>query len=59
MLCEALSHIGCVSFQALTIKSWIRCILQMYVNNPYVPDDLFIDTNPGQAFGKYLRHFAF
>ncbi|XP_032714063.1 protein MMS22-like [Lontra canadensis] len=59
MLCEALSHIGCVSFQALTIKSWIRCILQMYINNPYVPDDWFIDTNPGQAFEKkYLEQLA-
>ncbi|TKC47700.1 hypothetical protein EI555_005789 [Monodon monoceros] len=49
MLCEALSHSGCVSFQALTIRSWIRCILQMYIKKLYVPDDSFIDLNTEQA----------
>ncbi|XP_030883799.1 protein MMS22-like [Leptonychotes weddellii] len=59
MLCEALSHTGCVSFQALTVRSWIRCVLQMYINNLYVPDDLFIDINPGQAVEKeYLEQLA-
>lgn len=59
MLCEALSHSGSVSFQTLTIRSWIRCILQMYLKNLYEPDDLLIDMNPEQAVGKYCRHFAF
>uniref|UniRef100_A0A8C0Q4E3 Protein MMS22-like n=1 Tax=Canis lupus familiaris TaxID=9615 RepID=A0A8C0Q4E3_CANLF len=59
MLCEALSHSGCVSFQALTVRSWIRCVLQMYINNLYVPDDLFLDTNPGQIVEKeYLEQLA-
>uniref|UniRef100_A0A7N5P6X8 Protein MMS22-like n=1 Tax=Ailuropoda melanoleuca TaxID=9646 RepID=A0A7N5P6X8_AILME len=59
MLCEALSHTGCVSFQALTVRSWIRCVLQMYINSLYVPDDLFIDINPGQAVEKeYLEQLA-
>uniref|UniRef100_A0A8C9M747 Protein MMS22-like n=1 Tax=Panthera tigris altaica TaxID=74533 RepID=A0A8C9M747_PANTA len=59
MLCEALSHSGCVSFQALTVRSWIRCILQMYIKNFYVPDDLFIDINPEQAVEKeYLGQLA-
>uniref|UniRef100_A0A667GTB5 Protein MMS22-like n=1 Tax=Lynx canadensis TaxID=61383 RepID=A0A667GTB5_LYNCA len=59
MLCEALSHSGCVSFQALTVRSWIRCILQMYIKNFYVSDDLFIDINPGQAVEKeYLGQLA-
>ncbi|XP_004422198.1 PREDICTED: protein MMS22-like [Ceratotherium simum simum] len=49
MLCEALSH---SSFQALTIRSWIRCILQMYVKNLSVPDDVFIDLSPEQAVEK-------
>ncbi|XP_029800471.1 protein MMS22-like isoform X2 [Suricata suricatta] len=52
MLCEALPHSGCVSFQVLTIRSWIRCILQMYIKNLHVADDLFIDINPGQAVEK-------
>ncbi|XP_026945994.1 protein MMS22-like isoform X3 [Sagmatias obliquidens] len=59
MLCEALSHSGCVSFQALTIRSWIRCILQMYIKNLYVPDDSFIDLNTEQAVEKdYMEQLA-
>uniref|UniRef100_A0A2K6EWI5 Protein MMS22-like n=1 Tax=Propithecus coquereli TaxID=379532 RepID=A0A2K6EWI5_PROCO len=51
-LCEALSHSGYVSFQALTIRSWIRCVLQMYIKNLSGPDDLFIDKNLEQAVEK-------
>ncbi|XP_069344397.1 protein MMS22-like [Eulemur rufifrons] len=51
-LCEALSHSGYVSFQALTVRSWIRCVLQMYVKNLSGPDDLFIDKNLEQAVEK-------
>uniref|UniRef100_A0A0P6JB16 Protein MMS22-like n=2 Tax=Heterocephalus glaber TaxID=10181 RepID=A0A0P6JB16_HETGA len=58
-LCEALSQSGYVSFQSSTIRSWIRCVLQMYVKNLYGPDDLFIDTNPEQAVEKdYLEQLA-
>lgn len=59
MLCEALSHSSCVSFQALTVRSWIRCILQMYVKNLHVPDEFYVDINPEQAVGKFCRSFAF
>ncbi|KAM9317285.1 protein MMS22-like [Gastrophryne carolinensis] len=31
---EALSAIGNVSYQALSIRAWIRCVLQMYVDQP-------------------------
>uniref|UniRef100_A0A8C4LAY6 Protein MMS22-like n=1 Tax=Equus asinus asinus TaxID=83772 RepID=A0A8C4LAY6_EQUAS len=59
MLCEALSHSGCVSFQALTVRSWIRCILQMYVKNLSVPDDVFVDLSPEQAVEKeYMEQLA-
>ncbi|KAI5944207.1 Protein MMS22-like [Manis javanica] len=59
MLCEALSHSGCVSFQALTVRSWIRCILQMYVKNLHVPDEFYVDINPEQAVEKeYLEQLA-
>ncbi|XP_008005719.3 protein MMS22-like [Chlorocebus sabaeus] len=51
-LCEALSHSGYVSFQALTIRSWIRCVLQMYVKNLSGPDDLLIDKNLEQGVEK-------
>ncbi|XP_006881261.1 PREDICTED: protein MMS22-like [Elephantulus edwardii] len=58
-LCEALCHSDCVSFQALTVRSWIRCILQMYIKNFSVPDDLFIDINPEQSIEKeYLEQLA-
>uniref|UniRef100_A0A2K6UFE5 Protein MMS22-like n=1 Tax=Saimiri boliviensis boliviensis TaxID=39432 RepID=A0A2K6UFE5_SAIBB len=51
-LCEALSHSGNVSFQALTVRSWIRCVLQMYIKNLSGPDDLLIDKNLEQAVEK-------
>ncbi|XP_004454624.2 protein MMS22-like isoform X2 [Dasypus novemcinctus] len=58
-LYEALSHSSCVSFQALIVRSWIRCVLQMYVKNLSVPDDLFIDTNPGESVEKeYMEQLA-
>lgn len=58
-LCEALSHSSHVSFQALTIRSWIRCILQMYIKNLSGPDDLFTDINPEQACEKeYMEQLA-
>ncbi|XP_014446218.1 protein MMS22-like, partial [Tupaia chinensis] len=58
-LCEALSHSVCVSFQALTIRSWIRCVLQMYVTNLSGPDDLFIDVNTEREIEKeYMEQLA-
>uniref|UniRef100_A0A8D2FXU9 Protein MMS22-like n=1 Tax=Theropithecus gelada TaxID=9565 RepID=A0A8D2FXU9_THEGE len=51
-LSEALSHSGYVSFQALTIRSWIRCVLQMYVKNFSGPDDLLLDKNLEQGVEK-------
>ncbi|XP_069830285.1 protein MMS22-like [Dendropsophus ebraccatus] len=33
-LTEALSGIGYSSYQALSIRSWIRCVLQMYIDLP-------------------------
>uniref|UniRef100_A0A8D2B947 Protein MMS22-like n=1 Tax=Sciurus vulgaris TaxID=55149 RepID=A0A8D2B947_SCIVU len=58
-LCEALSHAGCVSFQSSTIRSWIRCVLQMYIKNLSGPDDLFTDANSEQAVDKdYMEQLA-
>ncbi|KAM6185176.1 protein MMS22-like [Rhynchocyon petersi] len=58
-LCETLCHSDSVSFQALTVRSWIRCILQMYIKNFSVPDDLFIDINPEQEVEKeYMEQLA-
>ncbi|KAM3931948.1 protein MMS22-like [Leptodactylus fuscus] len=33
-LTEALNGIGYFSYQALSIRAWIRCILQMYIDQP-------------------------
>ncbi|PNJ60277.1 MMS22L isoform 2 [Pongo abelii] len=58
-LCEALSHSGYVSFQALTVRSWIRCVLQMYIKNLSGPDDLLIDKNFEQAVEKeYMKQLV-
>ncbi|XP_012877806.1 PREDICTED: protein MMS22-like [Dipodomys ordii] len=50
-LCETLFHSGYVPFQSLTVRSWIRCVLQMYTKNSE-PNDIFIDINPEQAVVK-------
>ncbi|KAM9666265.1 protein MMS22-like [Trichechus inunguis] len=58
-LCEALCHSDYVSFQALTVRSWIRCVLQMYIKDFSVPDDLFIGINPEQAVEKdYMQQLV-
>lgn len=55
-VCEALSQSSCMSFQSLTIRSWIRCVLQMHVKHLSEPD-LLIDMNSEQAVGKcHIRH---
>ncbi|NXL86349.1 MMS22 protein, partial [Alectura lathami] len=33
-LCEAFSSMGYTSFEALTVRSWFRCVLQMFVDQP-------------------------
>ncbi|NXX75480.1 MMS22 protein, partial [Urocolius indicus] len=33
-LCEAFSSMGYPSYEALTVRSWFRCILQMFVDQP-------------------------
>ncbi|XP_053315847.1 protein MMS22-like [Spea bombifrons] len=33
-LTEALSGIGYSSYQALTLRAWIRCVLQMFIDQP-------------------------
>lgn len=55
-VCEALSQSSCTSFQSLTIRSWIRCVLQMHVKHLSEPD-LLINMNSEQAVGKcHVRH---
>lgn len=33
-LCEAFSSMGYPSFEALTVRSWFRCVLQMFLDQP-------------------------
>ncbi|XP_029892094.1 protein MMS22-like [Aquila chrysaetos chrysaetos] len=33
-LCEAFSSMGYTSYEALTVRSWFRCILQMFIDQP-------------------------
>ncbi|XP_021077764.1 protein MMS22-like isoform X2 [Mus pahari] len=57
-VCEALSQSSCVSFQSLTIRSWVRCVLQMHIKHLSEPD-LLIDGNPEQAVEKeYMEQLA-
>ncbi|XP_064566157.1 protein MMS22-like [Zonotrichia leucophrys gambelii] len=33
-LCEAFSSMGYTSYEALTVRSWFRCVLQMFLDQP-------------------------
>ncbi|NXP51950.1 MMS22 protein, partial [Heliornis fulica] len=33
-LCEAFSSMGYTSYEALTVRSWFRCILQVFIDQP-------------------------
>ncbi|NWW91560.1 MMS22 protein, partial [Rhynochetos jubatus] len=33
-LCEAFSSMGYTSYEALTVRSWFRCVLQMFIDEP-------------------------
>nr|XP_014345731.1 PREDICTED: protein MMS22-like [Latimeria chalumnae] len=48
-LIEALSSIGCTSYQALSVRSWFRCVLQLHVNQPVVSIE---NNSPACTFGK-------
>ncbi|XP_041523533.1 protein MMS22-like isoform X2 [Microtus oregoni] len=54
-VCETLSQSSYTSFQSLTIRSWIRCVLQMHLSEP----DLLMDMNSVQAVEKeYMEQLA-
>lgn len=55
---EALSQSSCVSFQSLTIRSWVRCVLQMHTKHLSQPD-LLIGLNAEQTVEKeYMEQLA-
>ncbi|XP_038617173.1 protein MMS22-like isoform X1 [Tachyglossus aculeatus] len=48
-LTEEFSHSGCSSFEALSVRSWFRCVLQMYCSKPTA---LLDSTDAELAVGK-------
>nr|XP_033791664.1 protein MMS22-like [Geotrypetes seraphini]XP_033791665.1 protein MMS22-like [Geotrypetes seraphini] len=48
-LSETLSGPGYVSYQALSVRSWFRCVLQIYVDQPA---EIFARTESERSMGK-------
>ncbi|NWS70845.1 MMS22 protein, partial [Crotophaga sulcirostris] len=48
-LCEAFSSMGYTSYEALTVRSWFRCILQMFIDQP---SGMLAKTDAEQTVGK-------
>ncbi|XP_072498988.1 protein MMS22-like isoform X3 [Notamacropus eugenii] len=58
-LCETLSHSGCTSFQAFTVRSWIRCVLQMHMKDLSEPTDILVGIDAEQTVEKgYMEQLA-
>ncbi|NWX17763.1 MMS22 protein, partial [Aegotheles bennettii] len=48
-LCEAFSSMGYTSYEALTVRSWFRCILQMFIDQPSA---MLAKTDAERTVGK-------
>ncbi|NXM24911.1 MMS22 protein, partial [Oxyruncus cristatus] len=48
-LCEAFSIMGFTSYEALTVRSWFRCILQMFIDQP---SGVLAKTDAERTVGK-------
>ncbi|NXJ75798.1 MMS22 protein, partial [Trogon melanurus] len=48
-LCEAFSSMGYTSYEALTVRSWFRCILQMFIDQP---SGVLAKTDAERTVGK-------
>ncbi|NXF08486.1 MMS22 protein, partial [Smithornis capensis] len=48
-LCEAFSNMGYTSYEALTVRSWFRCILQMFIDQP---SGVLAKTDAERTVGK-------
>uniref|UniRef100_A0A5F8HLL8 Protein MMS22-like n=1 Tax=Monodelphis domestica TaxID=13616 RepID=A0A5F8HLL8_MONDO len=58
-LSETLSHSGCTSFQALTVRSWIRCVLQMHMKDLSEPNGILVGIDAEQTVEKeYMEQLA-
>lgn len=52
-LCEAFSSMGYTSYEALTVRSWFRCVLQMFIDQP---TGMLAKTDAERTVGK-CSHF--
>ncbi|XP_044530299.1 protein MMS22-like [Gracilinanus agilis] len=58
-LSETLSRSGCTSFQALTVRSWIRCVLQMHMKDLSEPNGILVGIDAEQTVEKeYMEQLA-
>ncbi|XP_027550523.1 protein MMS22-like isoform X1 [Neopelma chrysocephalum] len=48
-LCEAFSSMGYTSYEALTVRSWFRCVLQMFIDQP---SGVLAKTDAERTVGK-------
>ncbi|KAM4679404.1 protein MMS22-like [Amazona ochrocephala] len=48
-LCEAFSSMGYTSYEALTVHSWFRCVLQMFIDQP---SGMLAKTDAERTVGK-------
>ncbi|KAM6355241.1 protein MMS22-like [Podargus strigoides] len=48
-LCEAFSSMGYTSYEALTVRSWFRCVLQMFIDQP---TGMLAKTDAERTVGK-------
>lgn len=52
-LCEAFSKMGYTSYEALTVRSWFRCVFQMFIDQP---TGMLAKTDAERTVGK-CSHF--
>ncbi|NXP16257.1 MMS22 protein, partial [Scytalopus superciliaris] len=48
-LCEAFSSMGYTSYEALSVRSWFRCVLQMFIDQP---SGVLAKTDAERTVGK-------
>nr|XP_047922518.1 protein MMS22-like isoform X2 [Anser cygnoides] len=51
-LCEAFSKMGYTSYEALTVRSWFRCVLQMFIDQP---TGMLAKTDAERTVGKAYK----
>uniref|UniRef100_A0A6I8NWR1 Protein MMS22-like n=1 Tax=Ornithorhynchus anatinus TaxID=9258 RepID=A0A6I8NWR1_ORNAN len=58
-LTEEFSHSGCSSFQASSVRSWFRCVLQMYCSKPpALLDNMDAELTVGKEYMEQLTELT-